>query len=117
MRCAALTTLFFALFALFSTMTYAAPVVGRQMCGQYGCRVAAPATTPPSGSTTSSESALLSAISALLAMMANNNNSNNTPTTTVVTAASSSAPPASDPTGTSQSMPTMRWFTDLLPLL
>jgi len=100
MRCAALTALFFALFALFSTMAYAAPVpqgaiLNRQACSM-DCR---DATGPPAGSgPTDSSTVIANVIAQLLTLMGNNNTPTND-STAVVTASSSSAAPASDPTG------------------
>ncbi|KAF8498263.1 hypothetical protein F5888DRAFT_1906520 [Russula emetica] len=115
MRCTALTVLFFALFALFSTMAYAAPVapqgaiLHRQQCGMYSCK---DVTGPPAGSgSTDSSTVIGNIIAQLLALMGNNNTPTDDPTT-VVTASSSSPAPASDPTGTPQSVPTIRWFTE-----
>ncbi|KAI0282856.1 hypothetical protein BGY98DRAFT_1094167 [Russula aff. rugulosa BPL654] len=104
-------------------MAYAAPVVARQMCGQYGCRLADPvsnaATTTPGSSTDANQRvAMLTDILSAIVQYLNYGNSNTPsdlpPTTTVVSAAqSSSTPPASDPTGTPRSVPTLKWFTEI----
>jgi len=106
MRCTALTVLFFAFIALFSTMAYAAPVapqgviVKRQTCSMSECRGAT--STPAAASSSDDRITLISSvITQLLALMGTSNNapSNDVSTPTVVTASSSSAAPASDPTG------------------
>jgi len=105
MRCTALTALFFAFIALFSTMAYAAPVapqgviVKRQTCSMSECRDAT--STPAAASSSDDRFTVISnIITNLLALMGPNNTpSNDASTTTVVTASSSSAAPASDPTG------------------
>jgi len=105
MRCTALTALFFAFIALFSTMAYAAPVtpqgaiVKRQTCSMSECR---DATVSPSTASSSDDrfTVISGIITQLLALLGTNNTPSNDPSaTTVVTVSSSSAAPASDPTG------------------
>ncbi|KAF8498259.1 hypothetical protein F5888DRAFT_1694079 [Russula emetica] len=78
MRCTALTALFFALFALFSSaMAYAAPVAPQgaivKRCSMAECR---DATGPPPGSGSTDPSTTISnIITQLLALMGNNNDS------------------------------------------
>jgi len=104
MRCFALTAVFFALFALFSTLAYAAPVppqgamLERRQCTFGVCRDAA---VPASGAATSGSGdrfkVVLAVIEQLIGLIGNG--SGKAPQPTVVTASQSSTAPPSNPTG------------------
>ncbi|KAH9996497.1 hypothetical protein BJV77DRAFT_150425 [Russula vinacea] len=95
------TALFFALFALFSAVAYAAPAAPqramskRQQCQMYNCKFETP-TTSSSDSTNDSAPVIYNVTTNLLDLLSN---TPGTPQPTAVTASESSSEPTTQPTG------------------
>ncbi|KAH9972927.1 hypothetical protein BJV77DRAFT_1039797 [Russula vinacea] len=108
MRSTNLTALFFALFALFSTIAYAAPAAPQgaisKRCPMFECRFETP-TTSTSGSTNDAAPVVYNVITNLLGLLSN---TPGVPQPTAVTASELSSAPTTQPTGTPQSLPTIR---------
>jgi len=108
MRSTSLTILFFALFALFSTLAYAAPVdprgaiSKRQQCGMYSCKDAVdPPTTTSSDSTdvyTAMGKILAAFYNNLISLSSTSNSSDSAPVAVYVVPGTPSVP-ATQPTG------------------
>ncbi|KAI0000941.1 hypothetical protein BJV77DRAFT_971738 [Russula vinacea] len=111
MRFTSLTALFFALFSLFCTLAYAAPVdpqgAVNKRCSMGECKDAVPA--PPSSGSTIDPGTILELISNLLNYLP----PSSAQPPAAAYALTSTSVPTTQPTGTHQPTPTFRWFTEI----